>query len=220
METTRETLNLYSNGETAFDGTPEDAAVTLDFSALDGGFSLPGEADLAREIGKNIDPDAIFAAREALAASIAKISKAAFERLYASLQASGSFSPDAASAGRRAGRCGACRSRRNIRALAAAELLTGRFGFFGRSLGFGGNGIKLGFLRGSVADLGLIELGLRKLQLFGVRFQLRLRDGRGISLRFGRRGGVVWLFALFAHGENCLPDTCPALCGNVLYSRL
>ena len=29
--------------------------------------SLPGEADIAREIGKNIDPDAIFATREALA---------------------------------------------------------------------------------------------------------------------------------------------------------
>ena len=33
--------------------------------------ALPGEADIARELGTNIDPDAIFAAREALAKAIA-----------------------------------------------------------------------------------------------------------------------------------------------------
>ena len=64
--------------------------------------SLPGEADIAREIGKNIDPDAIFAAREALAAAIAQANVEVFKSLYASTEATGPFSPDAASAGRRA----------------------------------------------------------------------------------------------------------------------
>ena len=63
--------------------------------------SLPGEADIAREIGKNIDPDAIFASREALAAAIAKANSEVFARIYAALESSGRFSPDAASAGRR-----------------------------------------------------------------------------------------------------------------------
>jgi aminopeptidase N len=63
---------------------------------------LPGEADIAREIGTNIDPDAIFAAREALAAAVAKANEAVFRDLYASLKGGRTFSPDAASAGRRA----------------------------------------------------------------------------------------------------------------------
>jgi aminopeptidase N len=64
--------------------------------------SLPGEADIAREIGKNIDPDAIFSSREALAAAIAKANSEVFASTYAALESSGRFSPDAASAGRRA----------------------------------------------------------------------------------------------------------------------
>jgi aminopeptidase N len=64
--------------------------------------SLPGEADIAREIGKNIDPDVIFASREALAAAIARANEAVLRKLYAALEFKGRFSPDAASAGRRA----------------------------------------------------------------------------------------------------------------------
>lgn len=64
--------------------------------------SLPGEADIARDIGKGIDPDAIFAAREALARTIAEANREAFAALYESLVDNGPFSPDAASAGRRA----------------------------------------------------------------------------------------------------------------------
>ena len=37
-----------------------------------GALALPGEADIARDIGKGIDPDAIFAAREALARRMAE----------------------------------------------------------------------------------------------------------------------------------------------------
>lgn len=64
--------------------------------------ALPGEADIARDIGKNIDPDAIFAAREALALAIARANQDAFTNLYGRLADDGPFSPDAASAGRRA----------------------------------------------------------------------------------------------------------------------
>ncbi|MBX3575830.1 MAG: aminopeptidase N [Rhizobiaceae bacterium] len=64
--------------------------------------ALPGEADIAREIGSNIDPDAIFAAREALAATIARANRDTFAGLYAGLRGGRTFSPDAASAGRRA----------------------------------------------------------------------------------------------------------------------
>ncbi|WP_027164858.1 aminopeptidase N [Mesorhizobium sp. WSM3224] len=64
--------------------------------------ALPGEADIARDIGKGIDPDAILAAREALARAIAEANREAFLALYDSLADKGPFSPDAASAGRRA----------------------------------------------------------------------------------------------------------------------
>ncbi|MES0090172.1 aminopeptidase N [Mesorhizobium sp. M0030] len=64
--------------------------------------SLPGEADIARDIGTNIDPDAIFAAREALALAIARANQQTFTDLYGRLADDGPFSPDAASAGRRA----------------------------------------------------------------------------------------------------------------------
>jgi aminopeptidase N len=64
--------------------------------------TLPGEADVARDIGRGIDPDAIFAARQALAQTIAVANREAFASLYHQLADHGAFSPDADSAGRRA----------------------------------------------------------------------------------------------------------------------
>ncbi|RWG60082.1 MAG: aminopeptidase N [Mesorhizobium sp.] len=64
--------------------------------------SLPGEADIARDIGQGIDPDAIFVAREALARTIAMANREIFSALYASVADNGPFTPDSASAGRRA----------------------------------------------------------------------------------------------------------------------
>ena len=64
--------------------------------------TLPSEADIARDIGKEIDPDAIFAAREALANFIASANRERFRALYDSLRDKSAFSPDAQSAGRRA----------------------------------------------------------------------------------------------------------------------
>jgi aminopeptidase N len=62
----------------------------------------PSEADIAREIGSNIDPDAILGARDALIDVIAEANRESFETLYADLAGTDSFSPDAESAGRRA----------------------------------------------------------------------------------------------------------------------
>jgi len=64
--------------------------------------TLPGEADIAREIGSNIDPEAIFFAREALAREIAQASAETFAACHDSLTVKGPYSPDAQSAGRRA----------------------------------------------------------------------------------------------------------------------
>ena len=64
--------------------------------------ALPGEADIARELGTNIDPDTIFAAREALAKAIAVANARLFERLLGEFGGANKFSPDATSAGRRA----------------------------------------------------------------------------------------------------------------------
>jgi len=64
--------------------------------------SLPAEADIAREIGSDIDPDAIRAARDGLLHRIATANQSGFERVMATLQDAGPFTPDAASAGRRA----------------------------------------------------------------------------------------------------------------------
>ena len=63
--------------------------------------SLPAEADVAREIGANIDPDAILSARNALASEIALANADGFVALYERLSDGAPYSPDAASAGRR-----------------------------------------------------------------------------------------------------------------------
>ena len=64
--------------------------------------TLPGEADIARDMGSNIDPDAIFKAREALSRAIAAACEDVFSDLYSQLDHGHAFSPDASSAGRRA----------------------------------------------------------------------------------------------------------------------
>jgi len=64
--------------------------------------SLPSEADIAREIGSDIDPDAIYAARMAVIQSIATSGTAAFAQIIDTFMPAGRFAPDAKSAGRRA----------------------------------------------------------------------------------------------------------------------
>jgi len=69
------------------------------FAAL--GLSLPGEADLAREIGQDIDPDAIHLARDAARADVGLALADPLRALYERLADDGPYTPDAASAGRR-----------------------------------------------------------------------------------------------------------------------
>jgi aminopeptidase N len=64
--------------------------------------SLISEADIAQEIGSDIDPDAIRTARDGAIAAIAEAGKTTFERLYDRYEGDGSYSPDADSAGKRA----------------------------------------------------------------------------------------------------------------------
>ncbi len=64
--------------------------------------SLPSESDIAREMAKNIDPDAIHASRQALAKAIAVEHVNLFGELVREHTGARSFSPDAESAGKRA----------------------------------------------------------------------------------------------------------------------
>ena len=63
--------------------------------------SPPSEADIAREIGRDVDPDAIFRARAALRALTGLHLNAALTSTYQGLADTGPYSPDAVSAGRR-----------------------------------------------------------------------------------------------------------------------
>jgi aminopeptidase N len=63
--------------------------------------TLPTESDVAREIGRDVDPDAIFAARCALRTAVGDALGPALRDIYRRLSGSVPYSPDAASAGRR-----------------------------------------------------------------------------------------------------------------------
>ena len=62
----------------------------------------PSEADIAREIGRDVDPDAIFAARRKLCTAIGERLGAALEDAYVRLSTPTPYRPDAEGAGRRA----------------------------------------------------------------------------------------------------------------------
>jgi aminopeptidase N len=63
---------------------------------------MPSEADVARDIGREIDPDAVFAARSALRALLGTRLGPALRETYRRMDDTGPYSPDAVSAGRRA----------------------------------------------------------------------------------------------------------------------
>jgi aminopeptidase N len=69
------------------------------FAAL--ALTLPSEADIAREIGADVDPDAIGAAHDALSAAIGRLNVGKARAIYDELARPTPFSTDAASAGRR-----------------------------------------------------------------------------------------------------------------------
>jgi aminopeptidase N len=62
----------------------------------------PSEADIAREIGRDVDPDAVFNARKGLRAAIGERHGSALADTYARMIATGPYRPDAQSVGRRA----------------------------------------------------------------------------------------------------------------------
>ena len=62
----------------------------------------PSEPDIAREIGRDVDPDAVFAARRHLRAAIGRQLGAALAETYRRMITPGPYRPDAESAGRRA----------------------------------------------------------------------------------------------------------------------
>jgi len=72
----------------------------MEFSAL--ALTLPSEADVAREIGQDIDPEAIFIARTLLKEALGHSHFDALQRIYRTLSSSNGFALDARSAGRRA----------------------------------------------------------------------------------------------------------------------
>jgi len=64
---------------------------------------LPSQADIAREIGRSVDPSLIFRAHRQLAKLMGSVLGAQLEDIYGEMApTSAAFSPDAASAGRRA----------------------------------------------------------------------------------------------------------------------
>jgi aminopeptidase N len=84
----------------ALAGLIEDVSLEPAFVAL--ALVPPGEGDIAREIGRDIDPDASHRAREALRCDIGARLGAALSTLYERLTVPGGYTPDATSAGRRA----------------------------------------------------------------------------------------------------------------------
>jgi aminopeptidase N len=78
----------------------KDAALEPAFIALT--LSPPSEADIAREIGSDVDPDAVYAARRALRAAIGRQHGAELAEIHARMTSADPYRPDAQSAGRRA----------------------------------------------------------------------------------------------------------------------
>ena len=78
----------------------KDTALEPAFIALT--LSPPSEADIAREIGSDVDPDAVYAARRKLRAAIGQEHGAMLADIYTRMMSSNAYRPDAQSAGRRA----------------------------------------------------------------------------------------------------------------------
>ena len=87
----------------AFGALIEDARLgRIDYAFAALAMALPTEADLAREIGEDVDPDAIYVARKTMRGALGRAHGPALAALHGGLADSAPFSPDAAAAGRRA----------------------------------------------------------------------------------------------------------------------
>src|SRR5690606_13353060 len=104
---TKATANIKGGKSAEFDaalvGYAEEIAAddTLEPAYRALALTLPSEADIAREVGSNVEPDAIQQARSALRLAISRKAEARFSKIYAKLEDRQPFSPDAASAGKR-----------------------------------------------------------------------------------------------------------------------
>jgi len=88
------------------DGLMAALGAVLQDQALEPAFTAlmlvpPTDADIAREIGADVDPDAVFAARRKLRAAIGERHREALTRIYRQMTSSGPYRPDAQGAGRR-----------------------------------------------------------------------------------------------------------------------
>jgi aminopeptidase N len=63
--------------------------------------TLPSEADIARELGSNNNPDAIHTARQTILTTLAKAGEQIFLQLVGEMTIAEAYAPDAASAGKR-----------------------------------------------------------------------------------------------------------------------
>lgn len=96
---TGRTLETDTRLVSAFGDIAENADLDPAFRAQ--ALTLPSELDIARDLGRDVDPDAIHAAHRNLSRAIADTNEAQL-KAAAAAPPNGPFSPDAASAGRRA----------------------------------------------------------------------------------------------------------------------
>ena len=91
----------YSKALTeAYGAICADTSLEAAFRALC--LAVPSEGDVARDIGQNVDPQAIHSAREALVSAIGATNPTILADTLQTLPSGGVFSPDAGSAGNRA----------------------------------------------------------------------------------------------------------------------
>ena len=110
---TRTLIRAAAKARTGAPPDRVDASVTAAFAACldddkaDPAFvaqlmTLPSEADIARDLGHDVDPDAIHAAREGLRIALGTALRSSLVRHYERLAETGAYAPAAPDAGRRA----------------------------------------------------------------------------------------------------------------------
>ena len=109
MRTLVEIVGMLAQGQSGARGAPYAKALGAAISSdeLEPAYraellKLPTQADIARVIGRNVDPALIYRAHKRLSGLIGRTLGTQLEDLYADMADEGPFSPDAASAGKRA----------------------------------------------------------------------------------------------------------------------
>jgi aminopeptidase N len=177
---------------------------------------LPSESDIARELGRKVDTDAVHAARESLRAAIGREIGGELAELYAFNVTDGAYSPDADSAGRRA--------LRN----AALELLvaTGEPGEVARAEGHYREAANMTDAIAALSILSHLDVPARDqaLEHFYARWQdepLVLDKWFAVQARATRRDSVETVRALLSHPKFSLknPNRIRALIGSFIQAN-